>query len=87
MPFLLKSLTRIFKFKGHIKSKIQLKSNFSEICQLICDFTPTYTAKLKLEVLKSNFQRKNINPDKFAIHWQNFTQVSLQLKFAFILRP
>jgi len=44
--------------------------------------------KLKLEVLKSDFQRKkDTNTDKLAINWQNFVQVRLQLKFAFIIRP
>jgi len=30
--------------------------------------------KLKLEILKSDFQRKNedMNTDKLAINWQNF---------------
>jgi len=28
-----------------------------------------------------------MNTDKFAIYWQNFAQVRLQLKFAFIMRP
>jgi len=27
-----------------------------------------------------------MNTDKFAINWQNFARVRLQLKFAFILR-
>jgi len=42
--------------------------------------------KLKLEVLKSNIQRKNkgMHLDKLAITWQNFTRVRIQLKFAFI---
>jgi len=28
-----------------------------------------------------------MNTDKLAINWKNFTQVRLQLKFAFIIRP
>jgi len=28
-----------------------------------------------------------MNTNKFAIHWQNFVQVWLQLKFAFTIRP
>jgi len=27
-----------------------------------------------------------MNTDKLAINWQNFTQVRLQIKFAFIIR-
>jgi len=43
--------------------------------------------KLKLQVLKSDFQRKkeDTNTDKLAINWQNFARVRLQLKFAFLL--
>jgi len=44
--------------------------------------------KVKLEVLKSDFQpKKDMNTDKLAINWQNFARVRLQLKFAFIIRP
>jgi len=28
-----------------------------------------------------------MNTDKLAINWQNFAQVQLQLRFAFIIRP
>jgi len=43
--------------------------------------------ELKLKVLKSDFQRKKkvMNTDKFAINWQNFVRVRLQLKFTFII--
>jgi len=46
------------------------------------------TTKLKLEVVKSDFQPKNkdMDTDKLAINWQNFARVRLQLKFAFIMR-
>jgi len=42
--------------------------------------------KVKLEVFRSDFQRKKkeMTTDKLAISWKNFTQVRLQLKFAFI---
>jgi len=44
--------------------------------------------KLKLEVLTLHFQhkKKNMNADKLAINGQNFAQVRLQLKFAFIIQ-
>jgi len=44
--------------------------------------------KLKLDVLKSNFQRKkkDINTNRLAINLQNFALVRFQLKFAFTLR-
>jgi len=46
-------------------------------------------AKLKLEVLKSDFSeiKKDMNLNKLAINWQNFARIRLQLKFAFIIRP
>jgi len=45
--------------------------------------------KLKLEVLKSDFQRKNkdMNTNKLTINWKNFARVRLQLKVAFIIWP
>jgi len=45
--------------------------------------------KLKLEVLKSDFQHKKemYKSDKLAINSQNFARVRLQLKFTFIMRP
>jgi len=45
--------------------------------------------KLKLENLKSDFYRKkkDMNMDKLTINWQNFAQVRLQLKFAFMIWP
>jgi len=54
----------------------------------MCNSTPT-KLKLKLEVLKSDFQHKKeeMNTDKLAINWQNFARVRLQLEFAFIIRP
>jgi len=31
-------------------------------------------------------KKKDTNTDKLAINWQNFAQVRLQFKFAFIIR-
>jgi len=45
--------------------------------------------KLKLEVLKFDFQPKKeryMNTGKLAIKWQNFAQIRLQLKFTFKLQ-
>jgi len=78
----------------YYKSKLELKSNSSEIltvnCKFICDsILQLKQTKLKLEVLKYDYQRKKkgINIDKVVINWQNFARVRLQLKFAFIIRP
>jgi len=73
------------------KSKLELKLNLSEILPVVSltGILPHFKlAKPKLEVFKSDFQRKkkDINTDKFAINWQNFAQVRLQLKFAFMIR-
>jgi len=45
--------------------------------------------KLKLEVLKSDFQckKKDMSTDKLAINWKNFGRVQIPLQFTSIIRP
>jgi len=79
----------------YYKSKVELKSNSSEIlpvnCKFICDsMLQLKLTKLMLKVLKSDFSTKKklyIYSVKLAINWQIFSQVRLQLKFAFIIWP
>jgi len=74
-----------------IKSKLSWSRTRAKYCQLIASLSvillqlkPT---KFNLEVFKSDFQHKRkIYADKRAINWQNFAQVRLQLKFAFVIQ-
>jgi len=65
-----------------IKVNLSLSRTRAKFCQLIASLSVNQlqikSTKLKLEVLKSDFQRKkDMNTDKFAINWQNFALVRL----------
>jgi len=85
------SLSAKWKTEGRI---IQLNLSWSRIrakfCQLIANLFVMYSNLNWQYSNLSSFltltaKKKDMNIDKLAVNWQNFTRVRLQLKFAFII--
>jgi len=82
------------QFINSYKSKLELKSNSSEILPVNSKFIRVYVFLFFAEsqdIRTSSWSFVSLSwsriTDKLAIYWQNFARVRLQLKFDFKIGP